>query len=201
MRNGSANQYENACSSPVTGSILGCAVRPLGSGPPKSVRRSVSSSPRQLVGHRAFCQRQDAARVTEHVGVARVVHRRRGALDRLFADRARDLVGAHPAVAVPARGARVELHAVHHAVTDEPVVRAFRHAIRVRSGAQVATSELGRDGPFDDEVGRGDLLVDGSVVAGQERVLGHRHGCSSGRAPCHVDATPARVRRARVTCS
>ena len=44
VRYGSAHQYAKPCNSPVTGSILGCAVKPVGSGPPKSKRCRVSRS-------------------------------------------------------------------------------------------------------------------------------------------------------------
>ena len=181
MRYGSENQYENACSSPrdrIDFGMRGQAARQRSAevGAPQRVELA-----RQLVRHRAFGERQDAPGVTEHVRVARVVDRRGRALYWLLAHRARDLVGADPTVAVPTCAARIELDAVDHAVTDEPVVRTFRHAVRVRPGAQVAPLQLRRDRPVDDEVHGRDLLVDRAVVAGQERVLGHRHGCSSGR--------------------
>src|SRR5437660_1263543 len=43
-RFGSAHEYANPWSSPVSGSVFGCAVKPVGNGPPKSVRPTVSSS-------------------------------------------------------------------------------------------------------------------------------------------------------------
>ena len=175
MRYGSANQYENACSSPVTGSIFGCAVSPLGSGPPKSTRRNVSSSRDSSYGI--------APSVSDKMRPA--CPSTLVLLESYIGGAGPDTGSAPIACAIASvRTQRLRYHvaptvtevdAVHHAVTHEPVVRPFRPAVRVRAGAQVLTLQLGRDLPDDGQVGGGRLFRDRPVVAGEKRVLGQRH--------------------------
>ena len=89
----------------------------------------------------------------------------------------RDLVAAHPPVAVPLGPAVAQPHAVDHAVAGEPVVGAgVGRRLRVGPDAQQAAGQLGGHAAGDGQVGGGHLLGDGGEVAVEERLGGGGHG-------------------------
>ena len=137
---------------------------------------------RQLVGVAALGEGEDAPGEGQHVGVAGVVGGLGRAADRGLAQGGGDGVGAHPAVAVGHGPPSLQLEAVDHPVTGEPVVGAGDLGPGVGAGAQVAAAQRLGQAPVGDEVVAGDLVVHGGEVAAQERVglllggLGGRHG-------------------------
>ena len=88
-----------------------------------------------------------------------------------LAQKVRDVVVAHPAVAVPLRPAVADADAVNHPVAAEPVVLGLvDRPERVRPVAQVPAVELGRECAGHPEVEGSGLGVDGGEVPAQERV-------------------------------
>lgn len=109
----------------------------------------------------ALLEGQDPSLVPDHMGVAREVVRRDGPGVRL-AELLRHGGRADPAVAVPLRATVPQPHAVHHALTEHPVVGArVLQAQDVGAVAQEAAVQLARDTSGDREVERRQLLGDG----------------------------------------
>ena len=168
----------------MTGSTFGCAVKPgreraAEVGAAQRVERR-----RQLVGHRAFGQREDAARVPDHVRVARVVHRRRRARrpapppSRARSRRcAPNGCGTRPRSRRRARR-RAPCRRRRTSGTD----RSGRRTGWGRCAGSVRAARSG-PGPSTARSVVGAFLVDGAVVAGEERVLGEGHGATS-EVPC-----------------
>ena len=139
----------------------------------------------------------DDVRVGGEVRV--VVH---GAAGPFLAQRARDLPGPDPAVAVPLGPAVAQPDTVHHAGAEEPVTvtpagaRVFQ-SHRVGPVAQVAAVQFRRQGTGHRKVERGDLLPDRRERAFEEWVLfGHDWSPSSPRS-----RSPGWLDRSRVLVS
>ena len=136
----------------------------------------------QLVGEfvvreTAFDQSNRLAGVSDHVGVGAdgeyaVMAGRCG-----FAECLGRVGSAHPAIAVPLGLAVADADAVHHAITDEPVVELrIDLADRVGAVSQIPSVEVVRDRPDDLEVGERVLLVQWGefpleIAAGHGRTL------------------------------
>ena len=130
---------------------------------------------RQLVGQRPLGHGQDPAGVGEHVGVARAgvppaVLVGHGGLIEVRAG----LGAAHPAVAVPAWPAAVQVDAVHHPVAREPVVRVGLRCERVGPGADVPARQARRHRARDLEIRSGQLSGHRRKVAVEVRRCSHR---------------------------
>ena len=121
----------------------------------------------------ALLHGEDAALVGDHMGVAGevVVRDRAGAgvrLAQLLADGGR----SHPPVAVPLGAALAQAYAVHHSLSEHPVVGAWvLQTEDVGSGAQVTAVQGPGDAAGDGQVEGGQLLGDGGERAFQERVV------------------------------
>ncbi len=130
----------------------------------------------------AFLHRQDAALVRDHVRVAREVVRRHPARVGLTQLR-RHLRRPHPAVAVPLRAPAAQPDAVHHSVTEHPVVCA--DVLDAERVPQVTAVQVVRDAPDDVKAEGGQLPGDRCEGALQERDRpGHTTSRCSGTRLC-----------------
>ena len=120
----------------------------------------------QRVRQVALLERPDATGVAEHVRVRRAGRRVEHRLGVGGLEPLGELGGLDEPVAVPLGLAAVEAHAVHHAVTEEPVAGGAR--LRVRPVAQVAARQRRRDGPGHLQVGDGEFVLDRRVVPLEE---------------------------------
>ena len=90
--------------------------------------------------------------------------RRRGS----SAEHVAHVLGADPTVAVPRSPTVVESHSVHHAVTQEPVIRLLIYGSgRIRPVAQVTAGEFRGNRARHAQIGDGDLFVYRCEIVGE----------------------------------
>ena len=118
-----------------------------------------------LVWQRRLDERQRPSRVVDDVRVGGRGAQVAGAVGVVEREGFDEAVGPDPPVAVPLGLTAFDANAVDHAVTGEPM---SRRRARIRSVAQVPTVEFGRDGALDGQVGLGQFVGDGRVVAEAE---------------------------------